>query len=259
MAMFAAVTRVPFDLGPNDLPLLVILGAIVAMGFALFYMALQIGPVSVVSSITATSGAASVVFAVVLLGEHPSPLQWVAVPISTVGAVLATRARRVPGTVRGPMSLGPLYAAATVLTAGASNALIRIPIVEHGPIQAVVVQRCFTVAFLVLLVAGTSLHRRRRARSTAQPTATGPTPRHRGGRPGTVALLLAMAAIDATGFIGFAFGMSLAPAWLLGLVSQSGRLVAAFVANAVFRDKLRPIQWVGIGLVAVGLVLAVLP
>jgi drug/metabolite transporter (DMT)-like permease len=84
-------------------------------------------------------------------------------------------------------------------------------------------------------------------------------PRDRGGWPGTVALLVLIGAIDGTGFIGFAFGMAVAPAWCLGLVSQSGRLVAAFVATAVFRENLRPIRWIGIGLVAIGLMLAVWP
>ncbi|MEO8571048.1 MAG: DMT family transporter [Chloroflexota bacterium] len=266
MAMFAWATGLSFVFDLDDMPLLVTLGAMVALGFSLFYKALQLGPVSVVSSITATSGAASVVFAVILLGEHPSLLQWMAVPVSTLGAVLATRARRLPDATRGAIGRGPVYAALTVLTGGCSNALIRIPIVEHGPVQAVVVQRFFTVVFIVLLVAGAALLRRHRSRrlrtgedAPGLASAPVPRPRERGGWRATVALLVLMGAIDGTGFIGFAFGMAVAPAWLLGLVSQSGRLAAAFVATAVFRENLRPIQWFGIGLVAVGLVLAVAP
>jgi hypothetical protein len=58
--------------------------------------------------------------------------------------------------------MGPVHAAMTVLTGGCSNALIRILIVEHGPVQAVVVQRFFTVVFIVLLVAlAAAIHRRR--------------------------------------------------------------------------------------------------
>jgi uncharacterized membrane protein len=258
MAAFAWASGLSFVFGLEDLPLLIVLGAMVATGFTLFYRALQLGPVSVVSSITATSGAASVIFAVVLLGEHPSLVQWIAVPISTLGAVLVTRARRDPETGRTAIGLGAVYAGLTVLTGGASNALIRLPIVEHGPVQAVVVQRFFTVVFIVLLAAGAAGLRRYRSRRVEGAPAV-LEPRHRGGWQATVALLMVMGAIDATGFIGFAFGMSMAPAWLLGLVSQSGRLAAAFVAYALFRENLRPIQWLGIGLVGCGLVLAVWP
>jgi len=259
MGMFAWATGLSFDLGPADMPLLIFLGAIVGLGFTLFYKALQLGPVSVVSSIMATSGAASVLFAVVLLGEHPSVIQWAAVPISTVGAILATRSRPTPDGAHS-IGMGPVYAAMTVITGGCSNALIRIPIVEHGPVQAVVVQRFFTVAFIVLLGAGAAIIRRRRS-SRARVAAAAVVVRspHRGGWPSTVGLLVLMGAIDATGFIGFAFGMAVAPAWLLGLVSQSGRLAAACVATAVFRENLRPVQWIGIGLVGIGLGLAVWP
>lgn len=260
MGAFAWTSGLSFDFVPADMPLLIFLGAIVALGFTLFYKALQLGPVSVVSSITATSGAASVLFAVVLLGEHPSLLQWIAVPISTLGAVLATRARRDPETGASSIGMGPVYAALTVVTGGCSNALIRIPIVEHGPVQAVVVQRLFTVIFIVLFVAVVKAvgHLRSRIGQAAKTTTIGP-PRERGGWQATVALLVAMGAIDGTGFIGFAFGMAVAPAWFLGLVSQTGRLAAALVATALFRENLRPIQWTGIGLVATGLVLAVWP
>jgi len=111
---------------------------------------------------------------------------------------------------------------------------------------------------IVLLTAGAAVLRRHRSRRVESAPAV-VMPSHRGGWKATVALLMLMGVIDATGFIGFAFGMAVAPAWLLGLVSQSGRLVAAFVATAVFRENLRPIQWLGIGLVGSGLVLAVWP
>lgn len=294
MVLFAWVAALPFSFELGDMPILMMLGAIVAVGFTLFYQALQLGPVSVVSSITATSGAASVVFAVILLGEHPSMLQWLAVPVSTFGVILATRARRIPNAAHGGLGMGPVFAALTVVTGGCSNALIRIPIVEHGPVQAVVVQRFFTVVFIVLLAICAALLRRYRAArsrvallaaesapAVAQPDVLAaelapaiavPIPpalaeappigrpaRHRRGWQATVALLVLMGAIDGTGFISFAFGMAVAPAWLLGLVSQSGRLAAALVAIAVFRESLRRSQWIGIGLVALGLVLAVLP
>jgi drug/metabolite transporter (DMT)-like permease len=259
MSLFAWASGLSFNLGPGDMPLLIFLGAIVALGFMLFYQALRVGPVSVVSSIMATSGAASVLFAVVLLDEHPSVIQWAAVPVSAVGAVLATRGRRNPDGAPS-IGMGPLYAAMTVVTGGCSNALIRIPIVEHGPVQAVVVQRFFTVVFIVLLGAGAAIIRRRRSSGDrGEGAAVVARPRDRGGWPSTVALLVLMGAIDATGFIGFAFGMAVAPAWLLGLVSQSGRLAAACIATAVFRENLRPIQWIGIALVAIGLGLAVWP
>lgn len=256
MALSAAAAGLRFTFELVDLPLLVLLGLIVAAGFVLLYKALELGPVSVISPITASSGAASVLFAVALLGEHPTPLQWSAVPVSAVGAVLATMARRPGETGRSSIGMGPVYAALAVVTGGASNALIRIPIVAHGPVQAVVVQRFFTVLFVALFV-GVVEWRRRRTREAVIVEEAPPTNRHR--LRTTMLLLVAMGVIDGIGFMAFAFGQAVAPAWLLGLVSQSGRLGAVFVALFVFHEQLRPIQWVGIALVAAGLVLAVLP
>lgn len=259
MSLFAVGTGLTFAVEPGELPLLIGLGAVIAVGFLLFYMALQIGPVSVVSSITATSGAVAVLFAVVMLGEHPTPLQWLAVPVSTVGGFFATRSGRLHEPGVSLLGRGPALAALTVLTGGCSNALIRVPIVELGAVQAVVIQRFFTIVFMAALALAILVHRRsRRASSGDAP----PAPvRHRSRRElgGTAALLLAMGAIDGVGFIGFAYGMAIAPAWLLGLVSQSGRLAAAFIATALYDEHLRPIQWIGIGLVGLGLVLAVWP
>ena len=75
-----------------------------------------------------------------------------------------------------------------------------------------------------------------------------------------VALLLLVAgALDASGLISFAIGLSSAPTWLVGLASSFGPAVTILVAVAILGERLKPIQWAGLAGVAIGMVAIGLP
>jgi EamA domain-containing membrane protein RarD len=68
-------------------------------------------------------------------------------------------------------------------------------------------------------------------------------------------LVLALGLADVSGLVFFSAGLEVAPAWLIGLLASVGPVVAIAAGLVVFRERLRRAQWLGIGLVAVALVL----
>ena len=63
--------------------------------------------------------------------------------------------------------------------------------------------------------------------------------------------------IDAVSFISFGYGLAYAPAWLIGIISQSGRVIAVVGGVMFFNERLQSLQWTGVALVAVGVAMSV--
>ena len=70
-------------------------------------------------------------------------------------------------------------------------------------------------------------------------------------------LLGVVGLIDAVSFVTFGYGLAYAPAWLIGILSQSGRVIAVVGGVIFFHERLHHLQWTGVGLVAVGLVMSI--
>jgi drug/metabolite transporter (DMT)-like permease len=81
------------------------------------------------------------------------------------------------------------------------------------------------------------------------------------GPPSLRAIAAAAAAglLDIVGFVAFAIGLEIAPTWIVGLASSFGPAVAVIVAVALWGERLRPSQWVGLTGIAAGLVAVALP
>ena len=65
--------------------------------------------------------------------------------------------------------------------------------------------------------------------------------------------------LDVLGLVSFAIGLESAPTWLVGLASSFGPAVTILVAVALLGERLKPIQWVGLAGVAVGMIAIALP
>jgi chloramphenicol-sensitive protein RarD len=65
--------------------------------------------------------------------------------------------------------------------------------------------------------------------------------------------------LDVAGLAVFAFGISQAPTWLVGLASSFGPAVTIVIAVVVLGERLKPIQWFGLCGVAVGMVAIAIP
>ena len=217
-------------------------------------MALRLGPISVVSPVGALGGAMTVVFSFWLLGERPGAVQWAGIPVAVLGAVLASLVIERGAKIR-LVTWGPAFAMIGVLVGSISNAGLKIPIRDGLDSNlTVITQRVYTVAYVaLLLVIVTRVTEQRRRRGD---------PRYAGSHPVRITwrtgwLLGVVGVIDAVSFISFGYGLAHAPAWLIGIISQSGRVIAVVGGVMFFNERLQSLQWTGVALVAVGVGMSV--
>lgn len=276
MIGWAVAIGVPFQVARSQLVFLGILGMAAAGSFVGTYMALRLGPVSVVSPITALGGAMTVVYSYLWLGEEIRALQWAGIAIAVVGAVLASLVIQRGAKIR-LVTLGPVFAMIGVLVGAVSNAGLRIPILTEEdpaygrfslpildiPLQhdldpnlTVITQRAYTVLYVALLFVAVSWWRKRRRHRTGGPSTFEAEDRARfTWRHGW--LLIMVGLIDAVSFISFGYGLANASAWLIGILSQSGRVIAVIGGVVFFKERLHRLQWLGVALVGVGVVMSI--
>ena len=196
----------------------------------------------------------TVVFSFWLLGERPGAVQWAGIPIAVLGAVLASLVIERGAKIR-LVTWGPAFAMIGVLVGSVSNAGLKIPIRDGLDSNlTVITQRVYTVAYVaLLLVIVTRVTEQRRRRGD---------PRYAGSHPVRITwrtgwLLGVVGVIDAVSFISFGYGLAYAPAWLIGIISQSGRVIAVIGGVMFFNERLQSLQWTGVALVAVGVAMSV--
>jgi drug/metabolite transporter (DMT)-like permease len=68
----------------------------------------------------------------------------------------------------------------------------------------------------------------------------------------TLALAAAMGIFDACGYVVFSVGLEGSMAWLVGLAGSFAPVVTVLFGVGWLRERLRPVQWTGIGLVLAG-------
>ncbi|MCY3562309.1 MAG: EamA family transporter [Acidimicrobiia bacterium] len=254
MVAWAILIDVPLEIDADHVILLVFLGSCVGGTFLCGYMALRLGPVSVVSPIGALSGAMTVVYSFWLLGERPGAVQWAGIPIAVLGAVLASVVIE-RGTKIRLVTWGPIFAMIGVLVGSISNAGLKIPIREGVDSSlTVITQRVFTVAVVLLvfvMFSRAAEQRRRRGASRFEASDQVRINWRTGWLLGLVGL------IDGVSFISFGYGLAYAPAWLIGIISQSGRVIAVVGGVMFFKERLHSLQWAGVGLVMVGVAMSI--
>lgn len=223
-----------------------VLGVFAAAAYLSFYAALRIGPISVVSPTVAAYGGLTVVLAVAFLGESLGTAQAIGAAVATAGIVLtglelggSLRATRVvgPGVVVAIVTL-VLFAVLTVILSG--------PVKTYGWLPVMLGSRMANAGVGVLLL-GLALWRRESALGALLGPAGGLTRR-------AVALVLVAGVCDLAGFVSYTIGLEVSETWLVGLASSFGPALAVLVAVAFLGERLRPSQWLGLGMLAAGLV-----
>jgi drug/metabolite transporter (DMT)-like permease len=250
---------VPLDAG-GLLPLMALLGLAAASSYFASHQSLKLGPVSVVSPVGSLTGAVTVLFAFMFLGERPDLVQWVGIPVATAGVMLLSLEFKEGGEAR-LIGWGPVFALFGVVTGAVSNAGLRIPVRDIGPLAAILTQRTFSVVWVLTAMAALVGS----GKLKDQPPHPDQLParlfRVRPGEPGFRArawpLMSVVALLDAAAFVAFAEGLAVAPAWLIGLLSQSGRVISVAGGLIIFKETLVRTQWIGLALTAAGLVLVV--
>ena len=243
---------------PSD-PAVLIGGSLVGLAGAGAYLSyftgLRIGPISVVSGMVAAYGGLTVVLAVLFRGESLTPLQALGATTATVGVILTGVA--FGGGLRGIRFAGPGVAFAVValilfavMTIGSDIVLERA-----GWVQVLLVSRSANavISVLVLVIAMTAL------RGPAAPLLQGE--RADGGRfdKRVIGAVVLAGLLDVIGLMAFAYGLEVAETWLVGLASSFGPAVTIVVAVAFLGERLKPIQWLGLGGVLAGMIAIGLP
>ncbi len=243
---------------PTD-PFVIVGGALVGLAgagaYLTYFTGLRIGPIAVVSGVVAAYGGLTVVLAVLLRGESLTLVQAVGATSATVGVILTGVA--FDGSVRGTRfaSPGVGFAIVALVLFSAMSIGSDIVIDHAGWLQVLTVSRTAN-AILSLAILGVVMSA---FRGPAQPLL--------GGDPGADArldrrvfsLVVLAGLLDVTGLIAFMYGLEHAPTWLVGLASSFGPAITIIVAVAFLGERLRAIQWVGLGFVLLGMVAIGLP
>lgn len=210
------------------------------------FMAFRLGPVSIVSPVIVAYGGFTVVLAVLFRGETLTVIQGVGAMVATVGVILAAITFE-EGSLRGVHLVGPGVVAAIVASVGFAVVTVFMagPIGEFGFLPVIVGSRLgnTAVSALILLLA---LKGHTRLRPLAQPWL--------GWSRLAVGAVLICGMGDIAGLIAFSIGLEVAPAWLLGLSSSFGPVLAIAWAVLHLGERLRPHQWVGVLALGAGVV-----
>jgi drug/metabolite transporter (DMT)-like permease len=236
---------------PFALFLAALFGAIAAGAYVSFFTALRIGPLSVVSPVVAAYGGLTVVLSVLVRGETLTVLQGLGAALATLGVIMTGivfdggwRGTRIVG--RGVVfSLLAMFLF-SVLTAGLAT-----PIHLAGWLPVLLASRLANAGTIFAILAVVTVLRPRGSEILVEPTGSW------SGR--AIAAAGAAGLLDIVGFVAFAIGLEIAPTWIVGLASSFGPAVAVIVAVALWGERLRPSQWLGLGGIAAGLVAVALP
>ena len=251
LLVIGLVTEGRVPIAPEVAGQAALFGVLASVAYVAMFAGLAIGPVSVVSPSVAAYGGLTVILSVVVLGEVVVAHQWLGTAVGTAGVALT--ALRFDGSVRGarPVSGGVVLAAVALVLFACVTVGMAGPIRRAGWLDVVFVARSANSAAawtLLLLV--------RRFRPRGSDVLLGPP-----GRPDRrlLGMVIVVGLLDVLGFIAFAIGLGIAPAWIVGLASSFGPAVAVLVAVGFMGERLRPVQWFGLLAIASGLGLIALP
>jgi drug/metabolite transporter (DMT)-like permease len=243
---------VPSD--PVDLLIGLVCGAIAAGAYVSFFTALRIGPVSVVSPVVSAYGGITVVLAVVLRGETLTPLQAVGAGLVTGGIILVGLVAE--GGWRSTRLVGPgvMLAAFAMVCFALLTIGLSIPIHRSGWLPVLLASRIANASTVWLVLVLVLRSRSPRVEPLLMHSVDRPPRRARVAGAAMLGGLL-----DITGFVAFVIALELAPTWIVGLASSFGPVVSVVVAVALWGERLRPNQWLGMAGLAAGLVAVALP
>jgi drug/metabolite transporter (DMT)-like permease len=252
VAVLLAVSQgvgLPSD--PFALFLAALFGAIAAGAYVSFFTALRIGPLSVVSPVVAAYGGLTVVLSVLLRGETLTVLQGLGAALATVGVVMTGivfdggwRGTRIVGR-------GVVFSLLAMLLFSALTAGLATPIHLAGWLPVLLASRLANAGTILTILVIVTVIRPRGSEILVEPTGS--------WSARAIAAAGAAGLLDIVGFVAFAIGLEIAPTWIVGLASSFGPAVAVIVAVALWGERLRPSQWLGLAGIAAGLVAVALP
>lgn len=250
---FATNTPIPSD--PRVLIGGTLVGLAGAGAYLSYFTGLRIGPIAVVSGMVAAYGGLTVVLAVAFRGETLTTLQAAGAATATLGVILTGVA--FDGSIRGTKFASPGVAFAVVaLVLFASMSIGSDIVIDISSwIEVLIISRTANavISVVILAVALTKL------RGPATPLIIGSSGVAGALDARVIALVVLAGILDVAGLIVFTYGLEFAETWLVGLASSFGPAVTIIVAVAFLGERLRPIQWLGLAGVLLGMIAIGMP
>jgi len=250
VALFVATgSTLPAD--PASTMLAVILGLIGAGAYLAYFTGLQYGPISVVSGVVAAFGGLVVVLSVVFRGESLTALQAAGATVATLGVILTGIAFE--GGWRSTRFAGPgvIFSVVALVLFALMTMATDIALETMSWVQVYAIARGVNAAISIGAVVWLSRTASRLGR------------RPPGGPPWSdakvAAAIVLAGALDVAGLVSFAIGLESAPTWMVGLAASFGPAVTIMVAVAFLGERLRPIQWIGLAGIGLGMIAIGLP
>lgn len=237
LAVLVLATGALEQVGLDDLPLFVVIGALGWVSYATFYAALKIGPISIVSPIVSGYAAVTVLLAVTVLGERLSPAEVAAIVVAMIGVALtAFDLRQVVGSGRIRV-LGVVFAVLTMIVIGTFVFGVAYRANELGWLAPIFLARVFSLLFLLA-------HARTvRVLDLAE------------RRPVMLGAIVLLALLDTAGYVFFNVGVTRADTAIVAAASAPYAAIPVVAGVLFFHERPAPVQWAGIALVLGGLVL----
>lgn len=231
----AALGRFP-QLSIDQLPLGFALAAAGLAGLLLFYKALALGPIAIVSPIGAAYVMVTVVLVVVFLGERLSTAQTVAIGVTTVGIIATgTDGRSLAAALSRPKP-GVWLAIAAMLAFGGWAALMAYATREHDGLAMILMQRMVSVAASVTLLV--ALRRPMPGRLSLA----------------TLGIVAGSGVFDTLANVFYVLGVQGGYAAIVATGSGVYPIIPALLAITVLGERLAPNQYAGVLVLLAGLV-----
>jgi len=225
-----------FDL----LPLGLALAALGLTGLILFYKALALGPIAIVSPIGGAYVAVTVLLVVAFLGERLSASQTIAIAVTVLGIVMTGTDGRSLAAAIGRPKPGVWLAILAMIGFGGWAALMAYATREHDGLAMILVQRIVSVpiTFVILL----ALRRPLAARLDRR----------------TIGIVLATGVFDTLANVLYVLGVQGGYASIVATGSGVYPIIPALLAITMLGERLAPNQYAGVvvllgGLVGLGL------
>jgi drug/metabolite transporter (DMT)-like permease len=217
-------------------------GICTAVAYATHYHALELGPVAVVSPISAAFAVPAIVLAVIVLHERPTPVEIAGIAVTLVGVMLvSTDLRALRAGIRGHPA-GLPWAIVSAFGFGLAAFLLGYVSLRAGWIVGLWGSRMAQVACYVPLV-------------LARPKDMG---RLRTAGRTAITLALAAGAADIVGVTAYSYGAEQGFLTLVLAASAVFPLIAVVLSYRYLHERLVPNQYGGIALVVAGLLLLAL-
>jgi uncharacterized membrane protein len=248
----AIATGTPLSDDPFVLAGGALVGLLGAGAYLTYFTGLRIGPIAVVSGMVAAYGGLTVVLAVIIRGEMLTPLQAIGAATATVGVVLTGVAFDHGWRNTRFASPGVVFAVVALILFATMTITSDI-VIDRAPwLEVVVVSRTANaVLSVIVLILAMTVFRR-----LAAPMIEGVEGDGGAGRADArvIGFVVLSGVLDVVGLASFAYGLEHAQTWLVGLASSFGPAVTIVAAVALLGERLRPIQWVGLGGILAGMI-----